>query len=57
MNDISTTRYVIIWTKHFIDYWDNKSLKFKQDMNIYGKYTVVEKGFVAFKNDINMLLF
>ena len=62
MNDISTTRYVIIiiLDRHFINYQDNKSLKSKK-IWIYGKYKimVVEKeGFGAFKNnDINMLLF
>ena len=55
MNDISTTRYVIIiiFGQDTINYQDNKSLKF----NV--KYIVVEKeGFGAFKNNnINMLLF
>ena len=46
------------WTRHFINYRDNKSLKNLQIWR-YGKDMVVEKeGFGAFKNyNINMLLF
>ena len=39
------------WTRHCINYLDNKSLKFKRNMNIIWEiYMVVEKeGFGAFK--------
>ena len=56
INDISTTRYVIIILDK-TPYQNNKSLKFRQNMKSLWEIYGSRKRYRCIKNNINMLLF